>query len=63
MTDWTDWVDYIEQIRTKNNVLWMDILRLAMLKAPEETKRILRDIRDNDRKISEATRRLSNDEN
>lgn len=55
-------IQYIEQIRAKNNILWMDILRLAMIKAPEETRRILRDIRENDIRISTATGFIADDE-
>ena len=29
-------IDEIEKIRTKNNVNWMDVLRLAFMHAPDE---------------------------
>lgn len=58
----TDYIKYIEEVRAQNNVLWMDILRLAMMKAPEETKRILKNIRENDMMISTATGLIANDE-
>ena len=35
-------IDEIEKIRTANNVNWMDLLRLAFTKAPEETKLLIR---------------------
>ncbi|MBT6112550.1 MAG: hypothetical protein HOH03_02970, partial [Candidatus Marinimicrobia bacterium] len=31
-------IDEIEKARTRNNVKWMDILRLAFTHAPEEAK-------------------------
>lgn len=52
-------IDQIEEIRRRNNRLWMDLLRLALREAPEEAKRILGDITKNDRKVSELTALLS----
>ena len=45
-------IKQIEKIRAKNNVNWMNILRLAMKYAPEETKKILKKINNYDNKIS-----------
>lgn len=45
-------IDEIEKIRTANNVNWMDLLRLAFTKAPEETKLLIRKINTDDNKIS-----------
>ena len=45
-------IDEIEKIRTANNVNWMDLLRLAFTKAPEETKLLIRKINTGDNKIS-----------
>ena len=42
----------IENLRKKNNINWMDILRLAMKHAPDETKKILKNINSYDKKIS-----------
>ena len=42
----------IEAIRTSNNTYWMDILRIAMKHAPDETKLILKHINKNDTLIS-----------
>ena len=33
-------IDEIEKVRTRNNVNWMDILRLAFTHAPEEAKKL-----------------------
>jgi len=42
----------IENLRKKNNINWMDILRLAMKHDPKETKKILKNINNYDKKIS-----------
>lgn len=53
-------VDNVETVRGRNNILWMDILRIALLKSPEETKKILRDINFNDTIITEILREIAN---
>ena len=47
-----DVIDKIEKVRTKNNVNWMDVLRLALKNAPEETIKLMREINKKDKKIS-----------
>ena len=42
----------IENLRKKNNINWMDILRLAMKHDPKEAKKILKNINNYDKKIS-----------
>jgi len=42
----------IEQQRAQNNKNWMDILRLAVTKAPKEARIILKKINSRDRKIN-----------
>ena len=37
-------IDKIEKTRTKNNINWMDILRLAIKKSPKETVKLLKKI-------------------
>jgi RimJ/RimL family protein N-acetyltransferase len=51
-------IDEIEKIRTANNVNWMDLLRLAFTKAPEETKLLIRKINADDNKISSLFAKL-----
>ena len=46
-------IDEIEKVRTRNNVNWMDILRLAFTYAPEEAKEVMRKINTSDDKISD----------
>ena len=45
-------VKQIERQRAKNNKNWMDLLRLAVKKAPIEARNILKKINSQDRKIS-----------
>ena len=52
-------IDEIEKIRTKNNVNWMDVLRLAFIHAPEESKKIMKKINQEDNRISELFEKLS----
>jgi len=46
-------INKIQLLRKKNNINWMDILRLAMKHAPNETKKILENINNYDKKISD----------
>jgi hypothetical protein len=51
-------IDEIEQIRTRNNVNWMDLLRVAIKAAPDETKQLIKRINFDDNKISELFAKL-----
>tara|TARA_B100000123_G_C25380706_1_gene275670 strand:+ start:210 stop:407 length:198 start_codon:yes stop_codon:yes gene_type:complete len=48
----------IEKARSKNNVNWMNILRLAMRYSPKETKKILKNINSQDEKISNLLKKI-----
>ncbi len=37
-------IDEVEKVRTKNNVNWMDLLRLAFTYAPKEAKILMKKI-------------------
>lgn len=52
-------IDRISMIRTQNNILWMRILEIALEYAPDETKRVLREIHSNDTNISDLVRDLA----
>jgi len=52
-------IDKIEKIRTRNNVNWMDVLRLAFTHAPEDTKKLMKKINSEDTRISELFKKLS----
>ena len=46
-------IDKIEKVRTKNNVNWMDVLRLALKNSPDETIKLMKEINKKDKKISQ----------
>ena len=45
-------ISKIEKIRSKNNVNWMNILRLAFKLDPESAKKIMKKINYDDKKIA-----------
>ncbi len=52
-------IDDIEKVRTRNNVNWMDILRLAFIHAPEDAKELMKKINAEDNEISELFKKLT----
>ncbi|SVD42085.1 uncharacterized protein METZ01_LOCUS394939 [marine metagenome] len=52
-------IDEIELVRTRNNVNWMDVLRLAFTHAPDEAKELMKKIDTEDSRISELVKQLS----
>ena len=50
-------IDMIQEIRARNNVLHCDLIRLCYMAAPEETRKIFRQIEANDSKIVELGKR------
>tara|TARA_B100000795_G_C22760654_1_gene423458 strand:+ start:1213 stop:1452 length:240 start_codon:yes stop_codon:yes gene_type:complete len=52
-------IDEIEKTRSKNNVNWMDILRLSIKNSPDETMKIMKKIDSKDNKISKLFKTLS----
>ena len=44
----------------KNNVNWMDILRIAFTHAPEETREVFKRITNDDNLINELSKQLAN---
>jgi len=59
MTD-LEIIDAIEKVRSKNNVNWMDILRLAFKHAPEEARALIGKVNECDDEISQLLKKLSN---
>jgi hypothetical protein len=51
-------ISQIEKIRSKNNVNWMNILRLAFKLDPISTKKIMKKINYDDKKISNLLSKL-----
>ena len=52
-------IDQIEKVRTKNNINWMDIIRLAVNHAPNETLKVIKKINSQDKKISKLFKKIS----
>lgn len=52
-------LDDIENIRSKNNVNWMDILRLAFKHDPKNASKIMRKIYKDDLQISKLVKKLN----
>ena len=48
----------IEKIRKDNNKNWMNLLRIALKKSPDESKKVLNRINKNDKKISNLFSKL-----
>ena len=53
-------IDEVEKVRTKNNVNWMDVLRLALKYAPDETIKLMQEINKKDKKIFTLFSSLNN---
>ena len=53
-------IDEIEKVRTKNNVNWMDILRLAFEHAPDDARKLMGIVNEYDGRISQLLTELSN---
>jgi len=49
----------IEKIRSKNNVNWMNILRLAFKLDPKKASKIMKKINYDDKKISKLLNKLN----
>ena len=52
-------IDNIETVRKKNNVNWMNLLRIGFKYAPKDTKKILSKIYLDDIKISKLLKKLN----
>ena len=52
-------IDEIEKVRTRNNVNWMDILRLAIRHAPDEARKLMHKVNSEDDKISKLLKKLT----
>ena len=52
-------IDEVERVRTRNNVNWMDVLRLAFRYAPDEARELIKKINQEDDQISALFKQLS----
>lgn len=51
-------IDQIQEIRKRNNVNWMDILRIAFESAPDKTKGVFKNIFKDDKSINLISKKL-----
>ena len=51
-------INQIEKIRSKNNVNWMGLLKLAFVNAPDETLNLLKEINSKDNLITKAFKNI-----
>lgn len=51
-------INEIEKVRNKNNINWMNILRIAFKNSPNETSKIFKQIHLSDGKINKLTKKL-----
>jgi hypothetical protein len=52
-------INDIENIRSKNNVNWMDILRLSFRFAPKEARKLISKVNESDMKIASLLKELA----
>ena len=52
-------INQIQRIRSKNNVNWMNILKLAFKLDPHHASKIMKKINYDDKKISNLLKKLS----
>jgi hypothetical protein len=52
-------IDEVESVRTRNNVNWMDVLRLAFRYAPEEARALMKKINQEDDRVSALLKQLA----
>ncbi len=51
-------IDEIERVRRQNNKVWMNLVRLAVRTEPSEVKKLLKQIEENDRRVSDLCKSL-----
>ena len=52
-------INQIQKTRSKNNVNWMGLLKIAFKNAPEDTIKIVKKINTDDKKISNLVKKLT----
>ena len=52
-------INQIEKIRSKNNINWMNLLRLAFKIDPKSASKLMKKINYDDKKISNLLKKLS----
>ena len=51
-------IDKIEKVRSRNNINWMDLIRLSIKFAPKETSILLRKINKKDNEIAKLFKKI-----
>lgn len=59
MSDTDKIIDKLEETRRRNNVNWMDLVRLAFRSSPDEAREIMKRICDADAEIMDVARELA----
>ena len=57
---YTALIKHITNARKQNNINWMNLLKVAMRHAPKQSKKILKNINQQDKKISKLLKQLTN---
>ncbi len=52
-------IDQIQKVRSKNNINWMDLIRLSFKHAPNETIKVIKKINSQDKKIANLFKKIS----
>ena len=52
-------INNVQKIRARNNVNWMNILKLAFKHAPKEDSKLMKKINSDDKKISSLLSKLT----
>ncbi len=52
-------INKIQKIRSKNNLNWMNILKLAFKNNPKESAKIMSNVNHDDKKISRLVKQLT----
>lgn len=51
-------IDKIEKVRSRNNINWMDLIRLSIKFSPKETSILLRKINKKDNEIAKLFKKI-----
>jgi hypothetical protein len=52
-------INEIQKVRSKNNLNWMSILKLAFKHAPKDARKLMQRVNSEDKKISLLMKKLS----
>lgn len=51
-------IDKIEKVRKKNNINWMNLMKIAFKFAPQEAKKCIKEISKQDKEINKLLEKL-----